>query len=209
MRQEISNAAVPTGGFQLRRLTRLLRSVPAATATAGGTSMSQLLTFRHPRTHSYRQVGWVLIAALVLGLLNTFTSASPANASADCWSYNTWSNKATHQDNGTPIMYWNDGSGPRLGLGLNSCGDYIKIKWSSDCSIEGCDPSTAYQIDWKRPGIDDWQKFTVPISGASREGPYLYHNFRNAHYGTYYNFAVARCDKYRCSDWSPTVGINT
>ncbi len=209
MKQEISNA-ISTEGSQVSRRTGLPRFVPAAaTAAVLGTSMSQLLTLSHPRIQFYRRMGLFLTVALVLIVLSAFTSAPQAHASGGgCWSYNTWSSNATYHESQDPILYRNNDGGPKLGLGLNSCGQYIRIKWSPECSIEGCSNSTYYQIDWRRPGLNDWQVFTVP-SGQAYYG-YMYSNFNNAHLGTYYDFAVTKCTpSYGCGNWSPTVRITT
>ena len=139
MKQEISNA-VPTEGCEVSRRTLLTR----------------LVTLSHPRMQFYRRIGLFLTAALVLILLGAFTSASPAHASGGgCWSFNTWSSSATYQQSQNPIVYGNNNGGPQLGLGLNSCGQYFRIKWSPNCSIEGCSNDTYYQFDWKRPGVND------------------------------------------------------
>lgn len=176
MKQEISNA-IPGEGSQVSRRTPV-------------------------RIHFYRRMGLILTAALMLILLSAFTSVSSAHASS-CWSYQTWSNSATSADNGTPQMYGRDGSSPRLGLGLNSCQQYIMIKWSD----RGYD---YYKIDWTRPGLSNWQEFRV--AGQSYDG-YFYKNFPGIYYGTYYNFAVKGCISHwygdSCDDWSPTVGITT
>jgi hypothetical protein len=100
-------------------------------------------------------------------------------------------------------MYGNDAHSPHLGLGLNSCQQYLMIKWSD----RGYD---YYKVDWTRPGVSGWQEFRV--SGQSYDG-YMYKNFTNVHFGTYYNVAVKGCISHwygdSCDDWSPTVGIQT
>ncbi len=185
MKQEITNA-IPTEGSEVSRPTLLTRFVPV-----------------------YRRMGLLLTAALVLIVLSAFTSAPHAHASGSgCGSYNTWSGNATSQESNAPIIYGNDDRGPKLGLGLNSCDRFIMIKWSPECSIEGCSKGTYYQINWKRPGLDDWKYFTVPVRNSYNG--YLDYNFKNAHLGTYYNFAVKKCTpSYGCEKWSPTVGIHT
>src|SRR5450755_2540831 len=80
---------------------------------------------------------------------------------------------------------------------------YLMVKWQD----RGYD---YYKVDWTRPGENGWQEFRV--SGQSYDG-YMYKNFTNAHFGTYYNFAVKGCISHwygdSCDDWSPTVGIHT
>jgi hypothetical protein len=160
------------------------------------------------RTGSRKRTGLLLTAALLLAVFSTSAPARPAQASDSCWSYNTTANGATHQDNGTPTLYWNDKPAtPRLGLGLNTCGNYILVKWSQVCSIEGCDPSTYYKVDWWRPGLNDWKEFTV--SYTELKNHYANYHFVNAHRGTYYWFAVRVCTKTCFYDWSPTVTIYT
>lgn len=172
--------------------------------------MSQLVTRWHPRIRLNRLIGLFLTAALVLMFLSAFTSASPAHASGGCWSYNTWSDSATHQESNNPIIYWNDNGGPKLGLGLNSCGQYIMYMWAErGVCIDQCNPNPYYQIDWKRPGLNDWQKITVSPDQVYHSPGYMYYYLNNAHSGTYYNFAVTSCDSYGCGNWSPTVGIQT
>ena len=98
--------------------------------------MSQLVTRGHPRIRLNRLRGLFLTAALVLMFLSAFTSASPAHASGGCWSYNTWSDSATHQESNNPIIYWNDNGGPKLGLGLSSCDQYIMyMGLSEECVL--------------------------------------------------------------------------
>jgi hypothetical protein len=161
-------------------------------------SSTQLLRFS-------RRMGLFLTTTLLIIIISAFAFASPAHASGGgCWSYTTWSNNSNIQDNGTPNMYGNEGSsGPSLGLGLNSCQQYIMVKWND----RGYD---YYKVDWTRPGVSGWQEFRV--SGQSYYG-YMYKNFTNAHFGTYYNFAVKGCISHwygdSCDSWSPTVGIQT
>jgi hypothetical protein len=186
MKQEISNA-VPTEGSEVSHRTLLTR----------------LVTLSHARMHFSRRIGLFLTAALVLILLGAFTSASPAHASGGgCWSYNTWSSNADWENSATPPMYGN-GSRTALGLGLNSCQQYIMIKWTDS----GYD---YYKVDWTRPGLNGWKEFRV--SGQSYDG-YMYKNFTGIYYGTSYNFAVKGCTSHwygdSCDDWSPTVGIHT
>jgi hypothetical protein len=183
MKQEMANAT-PTEGGEVSRPTLLTRFVPV-----------------------YRRLGLLLTAALVLIVLSAFTSAPHAHASSGgCWSYNTWSSNATSQESTDPILYGNHDGGPKLGLGLNTCGQYILIKWSRTVCFEGC-PDLYYQVDWTRPGVNGWQQFTV--NDQSNSASYMYSYFKNAHLGTYYNFAVKRCFSNGCSNWSPTVGITT
>ncbi|MBA2286905.1 MAG: hypothetical protein H0W02_15645 [Ktedonobacteraceae bacterium] len=151
-----------------------------------------------------RHMGLFLTAALLMIMVSAFAFASPAQASGgSCWSYNTWS-QSTTADSGNPTMYGNEGSsGPAVGLGLNSCQQYLMIKWGD----RGYD---YYKVDWTRPGVSGWQEFRV--SGPSYYG-YMYKNFTNVHFGTYYNVAVKGCTSHwygdSCDAWSPTVGIRT
>lgn len=170
-------------------------------SNATSTEVSQVK--RHT-TRFFRRVGLFLTAALLMIMVSAFASTSAAHASGGgCWSYNTWSHSATTQDTGTPSMYGNNANSPALGLGLNTCQHYIMVKWQD----RGYD---YYKVDWTRPGENGWKEFRV--SGQSYDG-YMYKNFTNAHFGTYYNFSVKGCISHwygdSCDDWSPTVGIHT
>lgn len=153
-----------------------------------------------------RRIGVVLAAALLLAMVGAFVATPSAHASGGgCWSFNTWSNGATSREGQNPTLYRDNNGGPKFGLGLNSCDRTMLLKWSRIICFEGC-PGLYYQIDWKRPGYDTWQKFTV----ADRGGPtYMTSTFTNVHLGTYYNFAVRACMSSGCESWSPTVGIYT
>ena len=172
--------------------------------------MRRLVTLRRPRGRSRSRLGVILVAAaLVAGLGATSPAVPPAHADVQCWSYDTSATGATHQKSGTPTMYWNDGSGPKLGLGLNTCENYIAVTWSALCSFEGCSPGTYYEIDWWRPGLDGWKRLTLTSSDAQYRYPYLTYRFSNALRDTYYGFAATKCDNSGCRAWSPTVSIST
>lgn len=149
------------------------------------------------------RIGIFLVAAVLLVMIQTFIATPSAHASG-CWSSNTWSQNATSQEGQNPILYRNGQGGPRLGMLLNSCNRQFVLKWSRTICFEGC--AVYYQFDWKRPGYDTWQTFTVEdhSSNAYQTSP-----FTNVQMGTYYNFAVRSCFKSsgRCEAWSPTVGI--
>jgi hypothetical protein len=164
---------------------------------------------------STRAIGLFLAAVSGLGFLTAMAAPRAANASeveAACWSYETSATNATHQDNGTPILYWNDAPVTvRLGMGLNTCENYILLKWTRIICFEGCDPGMYYQVDWRRKGLDEWQVFTVYNNTLGRSSQYAIQRFNNAHRGLWYEFAVTVCtDRYGCTHgWSPTVTIWT
>jgi hypothetical protein len=165
---------------------------------------------------SMKRIGFFLTAALVLGFLTAVAPAGRSEASdvkaAACWSYETSAARATHHDNGTPILYWNDDPVTvRLGMGLNTCENYILLKWSRIVCFEGCDPGMYYQFDWRRKGLDEWQVFTVHNNVLRASTWYATQRFNHAHRGAWYEFAVTVCtDRYGCTHrWSPTVTIRT
>ena len=117
------------------------------------------------------------------------------NSGGGCWSYHTSSSDATTATSTNPIVYGIEGSdGPSLSLAFNFCDDYIQLAYSSGYDY--------YKIDWWRPGLNGWTQYTTTSSSS---------NFKNAHFGTQYEFAVDACTSHwygdSCTSWSPRVYI--
>ncbi|GHP00208.1 hypothetical protein KSF_102550 [Reticulibacter mediterranei] len=153
----------------------------------------------------YRRAGIFLAVVALLVMVGAFAATPSAHASGGCWNYNTRATNATYQEDQNPILYRNNNGSPRFGFGYNSCGKTMLLKWSRIICFEGCS-GLYYQVDWKRPGYDTWQQFTVTDRAGST---YMTSPFKNVHPGTQYDFAVRACFTHGCEKWSPTVSMNT
>ncbi len=100
----------------------------------------------------------------------------------------------------------------KLGLALNTCEDYILIKWTRIVCFEGCNPTMYYDVTWTRKTLnDEWRHFRIYDRDAAWDNGSTTHRFNNAHLGIWYDFAIRMCNEdYGCSyPWSPTVTIWT